>query len=648
MSHYDDLPSRPRSHEVEEAAVVAFRALLAKSGAFVLQAADAKDYGTDCQIEVVDQAAPTNVRIHVQLKGTERAVNADGSVSIDVSRTNLNYLLAQPYSFYVCFHLPTESLRISLVEAVLRKYDHAGDDWTGQQTLTVSFVEELTVERLRRIAALTRSDAKSSRDRRLDQTRGAPSEVAGRVRRSVPEIHVPEDPVLAGQLLEKLYEQNADLVISRSFEKFAAVLGPESDAFGPAYMAETNLGMAKASLHPERIEASISYFRDKIDGGRYQPGSLAYTIGNAFSALGDEEEAKLAYQASLHDPGFRAMPRLAAQAHKNLGTSFERLGDQDRAVEHYQEALRLDPDLAESHHALGNYYAHHGRFDEALTHFDRVVFPDEDLGKALGVAGWRANVLFNLGDGRGAFREIFRLVSVADRFNWIWPWCARQVASFGRATPDNAAQAASFWERYIDAYPEHSAARREMLLAKFYLRGAGRDVGRSYADFREEFDSQIAHVDDSDAALPWDRLGHWAQDQGDWAEAERCFRKAYDLEGGHYGYCLGTALSFLDRYEEALPLLKEQAESLQPDATSWFQLGSAYANSGRPVEAIEAYEKALAIDRDHEQALFNLGGSHWNRGDHVKAIEIWKDALARFPDHDLAARLRRDMPTLFP
>ncbi len=80
-----------------------------------------------------------------------------------------------------------------------------------------------------------------------------------------------------------------------------------------------------------------------------------------------------------------------------------------------------------------------------------MVFPDEDLGKALGVAGWRANVLFNLGDGRGAFREIFRLVSVAGRFNWIWPWCARQVASFGRATPDNAAQAASFWERYIDA-----------------------------------------------------------------------------------------------------------------------------------------------------------------------------------------------------
>lgn len=46
--------------------------------------------------------------------------------------------------------------------------------------------------------------------------------------------------------------------------------------------------------------------------------------------------------------------------------------------------------------------------------------------------------------------------------------------------------------------------------------------------------------------------GSLAQDEGDWAEAERCFRKAYDLEGGHYDYCLGTALNFLDRFEESL------------------------------------------------------------------------------------------------
>jgi hypothetical protein len=51
---------------------------------------------------------------------------------------------------------------------------------------------------------------------------------------------------------------------------------------------------------------------------------LHYTIGNAFSALGDEQSAKVAYEAALADPAFGDNPDLAAQGHKNLGTSFER------------------------------------------------------------------------------------------------------------------------------------------------------------------------------------------------------------------------------------------------------------------------------------------------------------------------------------
>jgi hypothetical protein len=56
------------------------------------------------------------------------------------------------------------------------------------------------------------------------------------------------------------------------------------------------------SQHPQRIEEAIGYFRSKLDGGRYQVGSLHYTIGNAFSALGDEQSAKVAYKAALADP----------------------------------------------------------------------------------------------------------------------------------------------------------------------------------------------------------------------------------------------------------------------------------------------------------------------------------------------------------
>lgn len=472
-------------------------------------------------------------------------------------------------------------------------------------------------------------------------------EVPHILNRSVADVYISEDRETAAQLLEHLYQSGADDIISAGFDKFAAVLGLDHDAMGSCYMAEINLGIAGRSQFLDRIESAILHFRSKIQYGRYQPGSLHYTIGNAFSALGNEENAKVAYESALADCDFRSMPGLAAQAFKNLGTSIERLGDEEGAIKHYREALRLSPDLPEAHNAMGNYYIRVGRYEDALDHFDRIVFTEQQLGKNSAITGWRVNVLFNLNEGRAAFREINTLLSQADSELWIWPWCARQVTSFGRTTVDNARQALAFWQRYLSVYPDVSTARREFLLLTLYLRSEGENIGKTYVEFRAEFDLQIAHMDDDDAALPWDRLGHWAQDEGDWPEAERSFRKAFELEGGHYGYCLGTALNFLGRFEESLPILLEQAQVIQNDAMSWFQVAVAYEHLGVPAEAIEAYRKALVLNPDYDLAMFNLGGIHWNNGDPAEATLVWSMAAKRFPDHELTAKLRKEMPFLF-
>lgn len=647
MSSFDDLPKHHRNHTLDDETEAAFQALIAQSSDFVFQRSDRKDYGTDCQIEVVADGHATNIRVHVQLKGTERALNADGSLSISVDRANLNYLIAQPYSFYVAYHAPTKSLRVSFVEAVLRHYEHSDKNWTEQQTLTIPFTEELALEGLARLADLARSSSRIARDRRIAQTTAPFEAISGLLCAAPPELHVPEDPAVARQLAEQLYHSGADAVLSVAFEQFRAVLGADHDAMGFCYMAEINLGMGVQVPDTERIEAAVAHFRSKLETGCYQLGSLHYTIGNGLSALGREEEAKTLYMAALDDPDFAGTPEMAAQCYKNLGTSFERLGQEDIAAEHYREALRLSPNLPEAHNALAHYHHRNGRYEEALEYFDRVVFTKRQMGQPSAVSGWRTNILFSLGDGRAAFREINTLLSEADTASWIWPWCARQVAAFGRISIETARLALSFWDRCIAAHPKFGRARAERLLTSFYLRQQGDDIG-SYAAFRSVFDHHIAQVDAEDAALPWDRLGHWAQDEGNWEEAERCYRKAYELEGGHYGYCLGTALNFLSRYEESRPILIEQAEHLQPDAMSWFQLGVANGNSGRLADAIAAYEKAIALDPDSALAMFNLGGVYWNDGDLIAATRVWQLAIEKFPDHDLVAEVRERLPLLFP
>ncbi len=645
MEHFDDLPKRHKNHATGSKAVAAFEKLLSNSSDFVLQASDREDYGADCQIEVVDRECATNVRIHVQLKGTEGAPNADGSISVEIQRFNLNYLLAQPYSFFVCYHVPTDTLRFCFADAVLRQYEHSGKSWTQQQTLTVVFSEILTHERLKSLAALARAGAASSRDARIAQTIARPQDLPGIVKAIRPDLHVPESVVQADAMLRKLYHRDANDVISAAFEKFAAVLR-DHEAMIYCYMAEINLGMAGLSCNVARIEDGISLFASQIDAGRFQSGSMHYNIGNGFSALGRDEEATKAYETALEHLIPDQDTTLLAQCYKNLGSSYEKRNYREKAAVSFRAALRHNPQLPEAHCALGHHCLGNGEYEEALAHFDQVVFAEGTLGKQTSVMGWRINVLFNLGDARAAFREINTLLGDAGNEAWIWPWCARQVASFGRSAPENARLSIPFWDRYLTVHPNCPRGVGERLLSKLYLRSEGRAADMTYLAFKTEFETGIRHLQGEAAALLWDRLGHWAQEDENWEEAQRCFRVAYELAGGHYGYCLGTALNFLDRPEESLPLLLPQAETIQPDDLSWYQVAVAYEKLGRIRESIDAYLRCIALNPDCASAWFNMGGVHWNAREPEEASRVWKAAVDRFPDHELAALLRRELPSV--
>lgn len=644
---FDELPKRPKNHVTEEQALSAFKALLVQSEAFIIQSTDINDYGVDCQIEVIDQDQATNVRTQVQIKGTAQKSNLDGSISVSVNRTTLNYLLAQPHSFFVCFHVPTRTLRFRYAEDVLRQYAHTGESWVKQKTLTVVFSELLTVERLDSLASLTRSDVTHFRDERTKQISASTVEIAKTINDTIPHVHVPENRAKAIQILDELYQKDYNEIISAAFDKFIAVIGSNDDASAPCYMAEINLGMDSRSQLPERIEKAIEFFQLRITAANYLTGSIHYSIGNAYSALGDEERAKNSYINALADNRLTSELSLKAQVYKNLGSSIEKLGEFEEASEYYLKAIELSPNLPEAHYALGNYYIRVGRFADALEHFDKIIFDEHHQNKTSAISGWRINALFNLEEGRAAFREINTLLSYADSEPWIWPWCARQVASFGRASVENAKRALHFWQRFVDAQPDAIAAKRELLLVLFYLRSNGEYINFTYSEFCSEFDMHISSIEKEDAAFLWDRLGHWAQDEENWEEAERCFQKAYDMAGEDYGYCLGTALNFLTKFEDSLPILLNQAETIQPDAMSWFQVAVAQEGLGNTSEAIDAYKKALSLDPDYDHAIFNLGGIYWNSGNLEKAKYTWNEARQKFPDHELTAKLNKDFKSLF-
>jgi tetratricopeptide (TPR) repeat protein len=85
-------------------------------------------------------------------------------------------------------------------------------------------------------------------------------------------------------------------------------------------------------------------------------------LGLAYWAEGLTENAIEHYQMALKlNPDY-------AEAHNNLGNIYYR-GPVDKAIEHYRIALRLKPDYAEAHYNQGNAYASKGLIDKAIEHY---------------------------------------------------------------------------------------------------------------------------------------------------------------------------------------------------------------------------------------------------------------------------------------
>jgi hypothetical protein len=169
MDYLNEFPKHTRNNDIDDAAQFAFEVLIRHARWFHIQSSDKRDYGRDYQLEVLGNEHATNIRVSVQLKGTGSESNTDGSISVSINPANLNYMMVQPYSFYVGYHLPTGRLLYRMADSVHRDYHHGGEGWSGQSSLTVRFFEVLDEPALERLAGLARSSALAQRNTRAKQ-----------------------------------------------------------------------------------------------------------------------------------------------------------------------------------------------------------------------------------------------------------------------------------------------------------------------------------------------------------------------------------------------------------------------------------------------------------------------------------------------
>ena len=66
-------------------------------------------------------------------------------------------------------------------------------------------------------------------------------------------------------------------------------------------------------------------------------------------------------------------PGLLAATYANLGTAYRKLGEDEKARESYDQALRLNPEQSNAYLGLGQLLEKQNRLDEAIENYSRSV-----------------------------------------------------------------------------------------------------------------------------------------------------------------------------------------------------------------------------------------------------------------------------------
>ena len=154
-----------------------------------------------------------------------------------------------------------------------------------------------------------------------------------------------------------------------------------------------------------------------------------------------------------------------------------------------------------------------------------------------------------------------------------------------------------------------------------------------------EIDGQMRlGIDAADAPLTGELydMAESAEQAGDWAAAERIYRKCMHIDPNDAlsRYNCANALRHQGRLQEAAILFR-MATALDPLlADAWYNLACLAQDRGDIEQARKQFEKALACDPNYADAAFNLAVLHLDRGDARSALPLFE----QYSGHDPGSR----------
>jgi tetratricopeptide (TPR) repeat protein len=349
---------------------------------------------------------------------------------------------------------------------------------------------------------------------------------------------------------------------------------------------------------PDELKKTNEVFKRAAENSADDPGILK-DVADYYAASQQLKEAIPLYLRVLE------LQPDDANAREKLATGFVLTNQRDKAVEMLEQIIKEHPEKYQPYDLLAQV------LDEEARSLQRANRIEEAKAKFAKVAAnYEQSLLINpnhagtyvrlaellLGTLKDADRAVKLLGDARRRFSGA-PEIVYYLAIAQREAKQSQQAVATFEEALHEAQLEEDS---EFVNAKFYFNyGAAAEQAGLYDKAADLLRKSIA-LDPENSAEAFNYLGYmWADHNMNLDEAETMIRRALQSEPDNASYLdsLGWVEFRKGQFDRALNNLLQAAKTAQREDPVVFEhIGDTYLKLNRTREALEAWQKALALD----------------------------------------------------
>ena len=383
----------------------------------------------------------------------------------------------------------------------------------------------------------------------------------------------------------------------------------------------------------ERLETAVA---EGADDGR-----LLYELGYCCQVQGDAGKALRHY--------LEAVERLARlnpdhlyhfNAEYLIGVLYEERGDNEQALAHFTNALRLRPETVPLLYRKAFILQKLGRTDRSLIEIRQVL----DLTPDSGPAGYLAGVLsLEKGDLESA-RRYLEQAELSGAEKGPTRYCLGYIAS----RQGNYEDAIAYYEKALQADPAHRETR--IALANISYEGDDMARARQHFEYLVQLEPLTARWH-YNLGVVYRRLEMDKAAERELVEARRLdpdlvFLSGRPPEGVPALFAKAARMQAEAKYQLAIDLYREALAEDPFFLPSRYNLALAYSTGGEINKALRQYSRLLRIDPDYSPAHLNAGILAYQKKRRKDAARHLQRYLIQEPDSlqaDLIKRYLRDL-----